>query len=804
VGEEKNELPEEMTLPVLAIRDTVVFPASVTAINVGRPASIKALEASTLSTDNNNYIAVFTQKDPQVENPDPVDDLYLVGTLVQIIKVAVRTETKYHVIIQGVARIVAKEWLPVLPGEPTQVLVSIIPDEEEEKGGVLVDHTHLVEQLRVLTTSLIHLNPSIPSEAEKLIRSFTTPGILSDVIASNLSVPTAKRQEILEAFDTVVRANMIAKLVTAEIAALQVALKIDGKAKGEIEKSQREYYLREQLKAILEELDEDEEGEDPDSHTAIKQRIISSDLPEDIEKVALKELRRLKKMNKQSGEYIVSLTYIDWILDLPWSFETEDNLDISDAVRVFDEDHYGLEKVKDRILEYLSVRQLKADMKGPILCLVGPPGVGKTSLATSVSRALNRKKIRFSLGGMRDEAEIRGHRRTYIGSMPGRIIQGLKKCGSKNPVFILDEIDKVSSDYRGDPAAALLEVLDPEQNNTFQDHYMDLPFDLSKVLFIATANGTNTIPRPLLDRMEIIEVPGYTMEEKVRIANGFIIPEQLEEHGLEESHACFTDDGLRFMIESYTREAGVRNLKREIAAVCRRVARIVAERDKTKTYEQRVIQPWTIEDIRGPIKYINDVAARTSIPGVVTGMAWTAFGGDILFIEATKMPGTGKTKLSGNLGDTMKESVGVAESYVRSIAGDLGVPKEFFTDHDIHIHVPAGGTPKDGPSAGVTMLTAIVSLLTGIPVNSELAMTGEASLRGAVLPVGGIKEKVLAAHRAGIRKVILPEKNRKDWPEIPEEVRSCMEIKFVSRMEEVLNEALGKEKLTAFKQSNEE
>ena len=562
------------------------------------------------------------------------------------------------------------------------------------------------------------------------------------------------------------------------------------------------YYLREKIRAIRKELGDDEDSADEDDFDSLKDRIVTAKMPPEVEKAAIRELRRLKKMSPQASEYSVTRTYIDWLLDLPWDKSTEDNLDLNQVIKILDEDHFGLEKAKDRILEYLAVCKLKKDMKSPILCFVGPPGVGKTSLAKSIARALGRETVRVSLGGVRDEAEMRGHRRTYVGAMPGQIIKGFKKAGTNNPVMILDEIDKISSDHRGDPAGALLEILDPEQNNSFRDHYLDLPFDLSKTLFVTTANSLSTIRKPLLDRLEILEVSGYTMQEKVEITKNYIIKKQLEDHGLTEDHLDIEDDAIRHLIEGYTREGGVRSLQREVGSVFRRIAKEVAMLPEGSKYLKRTITKEMVEDIRGPIKFTNDVAERTSVPGVVTGMAWTAVGGDILFIEATMMPGTGKLKLSGNLGDVMKESIGVAESYVRAIAKDLGIHKEVFSENDIHVHIPAGATPKDGPSAGITMLTAIVSLLTNIPVHHELAMTGEASLRGAVLQVGGIKEKVMAAHRAGIRMVLLPEKNEKDWPELPQEIRDDMIVHFVSRMEDVLKTALGPDKLEDFKKKS--
>jgi ATP-dependent Lon protease len=656
------------------------------------------------------------------------------------------------------------------------------PEELESKMG----------NLRELAQRIIDLSPTIPSEASFLVRSIDNPGVLADIVSSNLGIGVEEKQELLETFDTHERMDKVVTLLNKEIQVLELSNKIQSEVKGEMDKAQREYFLREQLKAIQKELGEVDDRQE--EFEELKKKIKMARMPKETEKVAFKELKRMSRMSPGAAEYTVSRTYLDWLIELPWSKSTDDRIDVAKCAEILDEDHYGLEKVKRRIVEYLAVLKLKKDMKGPILCLVGPPGVGKTSLAKSVARALSRKMVRMSLGGVRDEAEIRGHRRTYIGSLPGRVIKGMKKAGTNNPVFVLDEIDKLGADYRGDPSSALLEVLDPEQNDTFADHYLDVPFDLSKVLFIATANMMQSIPGPLRDRMEVIRIPGYTMEEKVKIARNYIIQEQLEAHGLDDSHADVTDEGLRFLIESYTREAGVRSLKREIAALFRSVAKDVAS---GSLQEKRVLGVEDVEEIRGPIQFFNDVAERTAVPGVATGLAWTATGGDILFIEATKMKGKGATKLTGSLGDVMKESVGVANSYVRASAIDLGIDEDIFDKTDIHIHVPSGAIPKDGPSAGVTMLTAMVSLLTNINVDNKLAMTGEATLRGAVLPVGGIKEKVLAAHRAGIRRVLLPAKNEKDIPDIPEEVRNDMEIHFCSRMKEVLLHALGEENLAA-------
>ena len=775
-------LPRELDLPILAIRNTVIFPVLAFPINVGREKSLLAVDEA---LENDKLLAILAQKEAKNEDPD-TGDLYQVGTVVKILKSVKMPGNKLSVIIQGLARIKVKNWNHTEPFLKAQVEVfeeaAEHPEELNSKMG----------SLRELAQRIIDLSPQIPSEASFLVRSIDNPGVLADIVASNLGISVEDKQDLLETFETSERMDKVVALLNKEIQVLELSNKIQSEVKGEMDKAQREYFLREQLKAIQKELGEVDDRQD--EFDELKKKIKGAHMPKDVEKVAFKELKRMSRMSPGAAEYTVSRTYIDWLVELPWDKSTEDILDIQLASDILDEDHYGLDKVKKRILEFLAVRKLKNDMKGPILCLVGPPGVGKTSLAKSVSRALGRKMQGMSLGGVRDEAEIRGHRRTYIGSLPGKVIKSIKKAGSNNPVFVLDEIDKLGADYRGDPSSALLEVLDPEQNDTFLDHYLDVPFDLSKVLFIATANQMHPIPGPLRDRMEVLEIPGYTMDEKLKISRNYIIPEVLEDHGISEDHMEMTDEGIRFLIESYTREAGVRTLKRELASVARWVAKDVA----AETWTEKVtIDAEKVEEIRGPIKFFSDVAERTAVSGVATGMAWTAAGGDILFIEATKMKGKGNLKLSGSLGDVMKESVGVASSYIKASAVELGIDPDDFAEHDIHIHVPSGAIPKDGPSAGVTMLTAIVSLFTGIAVDNELSMTGEATLRGAVLPVGGIKEKVLAAHRAGIKRVILPEKNRKDLPDIPEEITKDIEINFCGRMEEVLDIALGKKKLAA-------
>ena len=777
-----GSLPSTLQLPILAIRNSVIFPVLARPINVGRDKSLQAVEAA---LEGDKLLGILAQKDAKNEDPE-TDDMYQTGSVVKILKSVKIPGNKLSVIIQGVARVKVRRWVSTDGFLKAEVDVFEEPQEHAE------DLDAKMGNLRELAQRIIDLSPTIPAEASFLVRSIDNPGVLADIVASNLGIGVEEQQDLLDTFDTAARMDKVVALLNKEIQVLELSNKIQSEVKGEMDKAQREYFLREQLKAIQKELGEVDDRQE--EFEELKKNIKKAGMPKEVEKTAFKELKRMSRMSPGAAEYTVSRTYLDWLVELPWSKSSKDLLDINKAAHILDEDHYDLEKVKTRILEYLAVRKLKQDMKGPILCLVGPPGVGKTSLAKSVARAVGRQMVRVSLGGVRDEAEVRGHRRTYIGSLPGKIIKGIKKAGTNNPVFVLDEIDKLGMDYRGDPSSALLEVLDPEQNDTFMDHYLDVAFDLSKVLFIATANQLGPIPPPLRDRMEVIEIPGYTMEDKLKIARSFIIPEQLAEHGISEEHIDLTDDGIRFIIESYTREAGVRSLKREIAAIMRWVAKEVASGNLT---DQVQITPDKVEGIRGPIHYFSDVAERTSVPGVATGLAWTPTGGDILFIEATKMKGKGAMKLTGSLGDVMKESVGVANSYVRSAARGLGIDEDIFDQVDIHVHVPTGAVPKDGPSAGVTMLTAIVSLLTGLCVDSTLAMTGEATLRGAVLPVGGIKEKVLAAHRAGIRTIIMPEKNRKDLPEIPEEIQNDLTFHFCARMEEVLECALGKENLEA-------
>ncbi len=775
------ELPSKLKIPLLAIRNTVIFPVLAFPINVGRQKSIRAVEKA-LATEE-KYLGIFAQRDPKTEDPTR-EDLYQTGTVVKILKMVKVPGNKLNVIIQGLARATITAWND--ESGYLEAELDVHPPEPAPPEAIA-----LMGTLRELAQRIIDLSPQIPAEASFLVRSIDDPGTLSDIVASNLNIPAEEKQDLLETLPVVDRIRKVIALLNKEIQVLELSTKIQTEVKGEMDKAQREYFLREQLKAIQKELGEVDERQE--EFEEIKANIKKARMPKEVEEIAFKELKRMARMSPGSAEYTVSRTYLDWLTDLPWSKTSEDRLDVNQAAEILDQDHYGLDKVKQRILEFLAVRKLKNDMKGPILCLVGPPGVGKTSLAKSVARSLDRKMVRMSLGGVRDEAEIRGHRRTYIGSMPGKVIKGLKKAGTNNPVFVLDEIDKLGADYRGDPSSALLEVLDPEQNDTFQDHYLDVPFDLSKVLFIATANVPDTIPGPLRDRMEILRVAGYTHQEKVQIAKRYLWPEALEDHGLKDEWVTLQDDTLDKIIESYTREAGVRSLKRELAAVCRWCAREIASEKATTI----TVTPELLEEIRGPIHFFKEVAQRTSLPGVATGLAWTAVGGEILFVEATKMKGKGNLTLTGLLGDVMKESVSVARSYIKASAEELGIDDEVFQKYDLHLHVPHGSIPKDGPSAGVTMITAITSLLTGIKVDPTVAMTGEITLRGAVLPVGGVKEKVLAAHRAGIKTVILPELCRKDLVEIPDEIKEELEFRFVSRMEEVLAITLGEENLAA-------
>jgi ATP-dependent Lon protease len=772
--EESIELPPE--LPVLPIRNAVLFPGAVAPFDVGREKSVALVED--IENLDQPIIAIFAQRDPGTDDPHQAD-LYPVGVAARVLKALKHSSGNYSLILQGLVRVRMEGFLTEEPYIKTRV------SKLEEPKIDDVEAEALAMSLRDVAKQVIQLMPELPREASSLIDSIQEPGQLSDLVAANLDAPVDEKAQLLETIDAKDRIRKVLRLLTRQLEILKMRERINSQIKEEMGKNQREYVLRQQLKAIKEELGE-EDGDSGDLDV-LEERIAKADLPKEADKVSRKQLKRLRSMQVGSAEYTVVRTYIDWILDIPWSRQTTDNMDIAAVRKVLDEDHSGLEKVKKRIVEYLAVRKLKKDKKGPILCLIGPPGVGKTSLGRSVARALGRKFHRMSLGGVHDEAAIRGHRRTYVGALPGQVIQGMKKCTTINPVFMLDEIDKIGHDFRGDPAAALLEVLDPEQNDTFSDHYLEIPYDLSKVMFIATANVGDTIPAPLRDRMEIIEIPGYTRKEKLDIAKVHLVPKQIEEHGLKPEQLTLSDEALAAVIDDHTREAGVRNLERKIAGVIRGIAVKVAEGNEGPYSVD------TADDLRpylGPPRFSSEVAERTSETGVATGLAWTAVGGEILFIEATKMHGTGKLQLTGQLGDVMKESAQAAMSYVRTRAEDFHIPVDFLEKSDLHIHIPAGAMPKDGPSAGVTMMTALVSLLTKIHVRHDVAMTGEITLRGRVLPVGGIKEKVLAAHRAGIKRVILPERNAADLEEVPEEVKADLEFVPVKKVDEVLANAL--------------
>src|SRR6202046_5721374 len=763
-------------LPVLPIRNAVLFPGAVAPFDVGREKSVALVE----DVDNLTapVIAIFAQRDPSTDDPGK-DDLHSVGCAARVLKALKHSSGNYSLILQGLTRIKLESVTqtgPYLKAKIGKLEEANAADDEAEA---------LSMSLRDIAKQVIQLMPELPREAGSLIDSIQTPGALADLVAANLDAPVDEKAQLLETVDVKDRIRKVLKLLTRQLEILKMRERINSQIKEEMGKNQREYVLRQQLKAIKEELGEDD-GDQSDLD-ALEDRISKALLPTEAEQVAKKQIKRLRNMQVGSAEYTVVRTYLDWILDLPWHVQTPDNMEIAAVRKVLDEDHYGLEKVKKRILEYLAVRKLKKDKKGPILCLIGPPGVGKTSLGKSIARALGRKFVRISLGGVHDEAAIRGHRRTYVGALPGQIIQGMKKSGTINPVFMMDEVDKIGHDFRGDPAAALLEVLDPEQNNTFADHYLEIPYDLSNVMFVATANIADPIPAPLRDRMEILEIPGYTRREKLAIARQHLIPKQLEEHGITPEQLDITDKAVDVIIDFYTREAGVRTLERQIASCIRGVAVKIAEGDTTPRKLENEEQ---VREFLGPQRYTSELAERTEEAGVATGLAWTSVGGEILFIEATRMYGTGKLQLTGQLGDVMKESAQAALSYVRTNAERYGISKDFLEKSDIHIHIPAGGMPKDGPSAGVTMFTALVSMLTGIRVRHDVEMTGEITLRGRVLPIGGLKEKVLAAHRAGIKRVLVPERNKADLDEVPAEVKGDLEFIFVSKMDQVLEAAL--------------
>jgi ATP-dependent Lon protease len=764
-------------LPLMPLYNVVVFPNMVFPLEVFGEKSITLVDEA-MATDRIMGL-VMSKKSPADITYRP-EDFYLIGTSVVILKMAKIEDNKASLFIQGISRFRIVEFLEgkTYPRARIEVLEDTLEKDIEIEA--------LMTNLGGVFESMVRLSPVLPQEFGAMAKSITAPGVLADVIASLINIPAEEKQKVLETLDVKQRLREVTRLVSLQVEILELGNKIQSQIKSDLDKSQREYYLRQQLKAIRQELGESEETKvEIEEYRA---KIEKKNLPEEARKEAQRELERLSRMHPSSAEYTVSSTYLDWMTALPWNEGTEDNLDIKKARKILDEDHFGLEKAKKRIVEYLAIRKLKPDSKGPILCFAGPPGTGKTSLALSIARALGRKFVRIALGGVRDEAEIRGHRRTYVGALPGRIIQGIRRAESHNPVFVLDEIDKVGSDFRGDPSSALLEVLDPEQNYSFMDHYLDVPFDLSRVMFITTANVLDTIPPALRDRLEVIELPGYTQDEKIKIAERYLVPRQISANGLVPEQIKFTQGAIDFIISGYTKEAGLRNLEREIATICRGVASRVAEGElKSTTITAREIHKYL-----GPVRIMSEVNVRMSKPGVATGLAWTPTGGDILFVEATAMKGKKGLTLTGQLGEVMKESATAALSFIRTNAEDMAIPKDFFEETDIHIHVPAGAIPKDGPSAGVTMLTALTSLLTNRTVVRDLAMTGEITLRGLVLPVGGIKEKVLAAHRAGIKKIILPRWNRKDLVDIPLKVRKNIQFYFVEEMMEVLNLALEK------------
>ncbi len=757
------------TLPVLPLKETVVFPQSVSPLAVGQERSIQLVDDV---LEGERMLALVTVKNPEVEQPG-WDDLYETGTAAVVHKMIRVPDGTLRILVQGVGRIKLERHIqddPYLVGEFT-----VVPDEVEETPELEA----LIRSVQNEFGRLISLVPYLPSELELAAANVDDPGALSHLVASTLRLKTEEKQKLLEQNDVSERLRDVLRILKRELEVVELGTKIQSQVQSELEKGQREYFLRQQLKAIQDELGE---GDEQQAELAeLREQVEQKNLPEDTKKAVERELSRLEKLPPASAEYGVIRTYVDWILALPWSETTEDNLDLERAREFLDEDHYDLEKVKERILEYLAVSKLKNDLSGPILCFVGPPGVGKTSLGQSIARTVGRKFVRLSVGGVRDEAEIRGHRRTYIGAMPGTIIRSLRDAESKNPVVLIDEIDKMGADFRGDPASAMLEVLDPEQNSHFRDHYLDLPFDLSKVLFICTANQLETIPGPLLDRMDVIQLSGYTEDEKTGIARKYLVPKQLEAHGLSDEQVTVSDETLHVVIREYTREAGVRNLERRIADLLRKAAREVAG-GKTEKIQ---IDPDQAHAWLGPRRFPADPRKRTSDPGVATGLAYTPVGGDVLFIEATAYPGKGTLTITGQLGDVMKESAQAALSWVRSHTEELGLPENWFAEHDVHIHVPAGAVPKDGPSAGVTIATAIASLVRNEPVAEDVGMTGEITLTGQVLPIGGLREKVLAAQRYGLKRIVMPRDNEPDLEELPDEPRNELEFILADTIEDV-------------------
>ncbi len=788
---DEKEIKIPAQIPLLPVRDIVVFPHMLLPLFIGREISIKAVEASLAA---HRLIFLGAQKALEVENPTP-EDIYPIGTIGMIMRTVKLSDGRIKVLIQGITR---GRILAVVQSVPHFVVEAekieepkVAAEQEAEKEAVLRSVKQQVEKV-------VGLGRILLPDALVLIENLEDPGRLADLVTSNLGLKIEAAQEVLSIIDPIDRLKKVNEILSREGEILAMQQKITTEAKSEIDKTQREYFLREQLKAIQKELGESNERQEEISD--FRKKIEEAKMPEKVAKEAEKQISRLEKMHPDSAEAAIVRTYLEWMIELPWSKATFDNLDIKTAQKVLDEDHYDLEKVKERILEYLAVRKMKQEregarekgtrIKGPILCFVGPPGVGKTSLGKSIARVLGREFVRISLGGVRDEAEIRGHRRTYVGALPGRILQGIKQAGSNNPVFMMDEVDKIGMDFRGDPAAALLEVLDPEQNHSFSDHYLGVPFDLSNVLFITTANLIDPILPALRDRMEVIDISGYTTEEKAGIARNFLIPRQITEHGVSDKDVALTDPALQLMITQYTREAGVRNLEREIANVLRKIVRKLAEGDGGR--KRYVVTPRNLHRFLGIPKFLPEAEQEEDEVGVAVGLAWTAAGGDVIFIEASRVPGKGGLTLTGHLGDVMKESAQAALTYIRSREKPLGVKKDLFAKSDVHIHVPAGAIPKDGPSAGITMATALASAFISVPVRRDVAMTGEVTLRGRVLPVGGLKEKILAAKRAGMKTVILPKRNAKDLEEVPPHVKRGLTFVFADHMDEVLSVALNR------------
>ncbi|WP_446011544.1 endopeptidase La [Candidatus Electrothrix sp.] len=778
------DIPEE--LPMMAVRDVVVFNYMILPLFVGRPGSISAVNEA---MEGDKLLMLVTQKDATSDDPEP-EDLYQVGMVSMIMRTLKLPDGRLKVLVQALSKAEIKSYEQKDPH--FRVNVGLLDEEITEE--VTVEVEALMRLVREQTEKIMSLRGTLSADLMAIVNNIEEPGRLADLVGSNLRLKVAESQKILESSNPVERLRLVADLLNKEMEVATVQAKIQSDAKEEMSRSQREYFLREQMQALKKELGDDDAYSQEIEE--LGRKIKKKKMPKYARKEARKELKRLEMMHPDASEANIIRTYIEWIIDLPWKKSSKDFLDLEKAAQVLDEDHYGLEKIKERILEFLAVRKLNNDTKGPILCFAGPPGVGKTSLGQAVAKAMGRKFYRLSLGGMRDEAEIRGHRRTYIGAMPGRILQGLKNVGTNNPVFMMDEIDKVGSDYRGDPSSALLEILDPEQNNSFSDHYMNMPFDMSKVMFITTANRTDTIPGPLMDRMEVIRLAGYTLEEKTVIARKYLLPRQVKENGIKQRLVKLNDETLKFIITHYTLEAGVRNLERELGKICRKLARKIAEGGKGPY----TISQNTLKKYLGPHKYLPETELDTlQQPGLAIGLAWTSVGGALLHIETSVLPGKGKLLLTGQLGDVMKESAQAALTYCRSRGKALGVSEEYFDTIDIHVHVPAGAIPKDGPSAGITMTTALCSAITGKMVKKGMAMTGEVTLRGRVLPIGGLKEKSLAALQAGIKQIIIPQDNEKDLVEIPEEMRKKLSFFPVEHMDEVIEHALGDLKKTAGK-----